>query len=276
MFNIKSNNLIRKQKGGFVYKPPKSMGQSNFRPVQPQVDADDQGSPYDKANNDLIASTEAQIALNNTLNGQEAGGFVKNTKNMKLKKKKISYNNIKKMGRKYSSKKISNRRKVGGGKNIPVDVRSNVPPSKQWTNPDVRAPQPQYNGGIFIGPQAYGPWGTIPVTPTTANMIHNNLRSANPPPGATVQYPGTDRLGNNFSAMPGIDWFGDTTAMNPGPFRIQGTSCPEPNQCGGKRVKKRRKSKRNNKKKSNNNNNNKKRSKKRRNKTNKKKRVKKK
>ena len=127
-----------------------------------------------------------------------------------------------------------NNNKKGGNKNIPIDIKTNVPATQQWTNPNVAAPAPQYQGGIYTGPQAYGPWGFIPVTPTTSNMIHNNLRSANPPPGATVQYPGTNRLGNNFSAMPGVSWYNNTTEMNPGQFRIKGTPCTSK---GGKKTK---------------------------------------
>tara|TARA_Y100000991_G_scaffold210757_1_gene192391 strand:+ start:625 stop:1698 length:1074 start_codon:yes stop_codon:yes gene_type:complete len=134
--------------------------------------------------------------------------------------------------RKRNSKKKINKTKnkkrkskKGGNQNIPIDIKTNVPPTQQWTNPNVAAPAPQYQGGIYTGPQAYGPWGFIPVTPTTSNMIHNNLKSANPPPGATVQYPGTNRLGNNFSSMPGVSWYNNTTEMNPGQFRIKGTPC---------------------------------------------------
>ena len=128
-------------------------------------------------------------------------------------------------------KKQNNKSKKKGGKqNIPVDIKTNIISTQQWTNPQVVAPLSQYQGGIYTGPQAYGPWGFIPVTPTTSNMINNNLKSASPPPGATVQYPGNNRLGNNFSAMPGISWYNDTTDMNPGEFRIKGTSC----NSGGK------------------------------------------
>jgi len=231
-----------KQHAGYIYQPPPKID-SEYDPVAPQVPAIENGSPYENANNELIATTESQIKMNNLLNGVQEAGSQKNILKSKLKKKKISYNNIKKMGKSYTYKQ-----KKGGNRNYPVDVKSNIPPSKQWTNPDTIAPEPQYNGGVFIGPQAYGPWGTIPVTPTTTEMIHNNLQSANPPPGATVQYPGTDRLGNNFIAMPGIDWYANTTNMNPGPFRIKGTSCPPPNQCGGRKKNKIHKRKFNHKK----------------------------
>ena len=65
--------------------------------------------------------------------------------------------------------------------------------------------------------------GCARLTPTATNMIHNNLRSANPPPGATEQYPGTNRLGNNYVAMPGVYWYADTHPVNKGPFEMKVT-----------------------------------------------------
>ena len=77
----------------------------------------------------------------------------------------------------------------------PVDKNTGIPPENRWKE-NQQAPPPTHNAGLYTGPAFSGSWGNIPVTPTTANMIHNNLNSANPPPGATTQYPGTDRLGN--------------------------------------------------------------------------------
>jgi hypothetical protein len=54
-------------------------------------------------------------------------------------------------------------------------------------------------------------------------MINNNLRSANPPPMATEQYPGTNRLGNNYIAMPGVYWYSDTHPVNKGPYTMKVT-----------------------------------------------------
>jgi hypothetical protein len=138
-------------------------------------------------------------------------------------------------GKKKKTKK-TNKQKKGGRQNIPIDIKTNISPTQQWSNPNVQIPLPQYQGGIFTGPPAFGPWGFIPVTPTTSNMIHNNLRSASPPPEANTQYPGTNRLGNNFSTMPGINWYNNTTDMNPGQFRIKG-----PIQGGQRKSKKKKK-----------------------------------
>ena len=54
-------------------------------------------------------------------------------------------------------------------------------------------------------------------------MIHHNLKSANPPPGAIYQYPGTIRCGNNYMAMPGVIWYTNAPVGNEGPFLIQTT-----------------------------------------------------
>lgn len=88
-----------------------------------------------------------------------------------------------------------------------ANVNENLPPSPP-------------NGGIFGGPQSTGSWANIPVVPTMTNMIHNNLKSANPPPGATVQYVGTDRLGNSPAEMPGIYWY--NPIQNHGLYSIKG------------------------------------------------------
>ena len=70
----------------------------------------------------------------------------------------------------------------------------------------VPPPQPSLNGGLYTGaPFAPGaPWGNVSVVPDAGYMIHYNLRSANPPPGAIYQYPGSLRPGNNYTPMHGI------------------------------------------------------------------------
>lgn len=98
----------------------------------------------------------------------------------------------------------------GGGRTL------NVPK----TLPPNTVPGPSYNGAVTIGEPCQGGHCSIPVTPLDSNLIHNNLRSANPPPGATINYPGTNRLGNNHLEMPGIKQYVGTEA-NPGPFNIQ-------------------------------------------------------
>ena len=106
-------------------------------------------------------------------------------------------------------------------KNIPVDVNSEVPHHERWNDEVTKYPDPLPNGGLFGGPQAVGEYASIPVIPTTTNMIHHNLRSANPPPGAIHQYPGTNRDRNNYVPMPGVCWYNDTHPVNQGPYSIK-------------------------------------------------------
>ncbi len=67
-------------------------------------------------------------------------------------------------------------------------------------------PQPSVNGGWYTG-TAFpkdAPWRNFPVNPEVSYLIHRNLRSAAPPPGATEQYPTSFRPGNNAPSMPGV------------------------------------------------------------------------
>lgn len=105
--------------------------------------------------------------------------------------------------------------------NVPVDVNSKVPHELRWSDENTAAPEPVPNGGLFGGPQAVGPYASIHIVPTTTNLIHKNLVSANPPPGATEQYPGTNRSGNNYIPMPGVFWYNDTHPVNYGPYAIK-------------------------------------------------------
>ena len=82
-----------------------------------------------------------------------------------------------------------------------------VMPEKRDFDTNTAIPESAPNGGLYRGPQSTEPWANIPITPSGTNLIHNNLRSANPPPGATEQYIGTDRLGNNYNPMIGVYWY---------------------------------------------------------------------
>lgn len=70
------------------------------------------------------------------------------------------------------------------------------------------------NGGLYNAQQVSAPWGSIPVVPTDSNIIHLNLRSANPPPGATEQYVSTNRLGNNYTSKTGVYAYNPPGANN--------------------------------------------------------------
>lgn len=82
-----------------------------------------------------------------------------------------------------------------------------VPAAFRDNGPNTAMPPIPRHGGLYSGPESQNPWNSIRVTPTMTNYIQNNLRSANPPPGATEQYVGTPRLGNNYVPMPGIYWY---------------------------------------------------------------------
>ena len=117
----------------------------------------------------------------------------------------------KKMGKKTRVKKRKNRVKVGG-------------------NPPAGIPKPDVAAGLYTQ-EFKGPWGNTNITPTTTEYVNKNLVSANPPPGATTQYPGTIRQGNNYDTYIGVnDYVG--TSKNSGAFKIKCTS-----KAGGKRKK---------------------------------------
>jgi hypothetical protein len=89
----------------------------------------------------------------------------------------------------------------------------------------VPAPPPSKNGGLYTGPEPpkSAPWAAIPVTPDADYMIHENLKSANPPAGALFQYPGNIRPGNNFQAFPGLTPFLGNKSF--GPFNFMCAPC---------------------------------------------------
>lgn len=88
-----------------------------------------------------------------------------------------------------------------------LDNQHTVEPELRSHDNQSKIPDSPPNGGLYGGPQSNKPWANKPVVPSMTNLIHNNLRSANPPPGATEQYVGTDRFGNNLAPMPNIYWF---------------------------------------------------------------------
>ena len=90
-----------------------------------------------------------------------------------------------------------------------------VEPEKRMNNENTAIPNSLPNGGLYGGPQSTGAWANIPVIPSDTNLIHFNLRSAHPPPGATEQYVSNNRLGNNYAPMIGVYWYNpeETYAM---------------------------------------------------------------
>ena len=108
--------------------------------------------------------------------------------------------------------------------NYNVDKETSVSYELRSSAPDQKLNYKPVNGGLYRGKQSNEPWMTIHVTPTATNLIMNNLKSANPPPGAQEQFIGTNRLGNNYSAKPDIKWYSKTNMTNWGPYNIMGPS----------------------------------------------------
>ena len=155
-------------------------------------------SPIDQVNDNMQKDSFKNLALINLTEGKSL--FNVNDFNHYGGYKNISQYNI--QMKKYRQK--------GCGRTI------NVPK----THPTNSVPGPSFNGAVTIGETCIGTHCAMPVEPTATNMINNNLNSANPPPGANVHYPGTDRLGNSSLLMPAInDYVG--TKLNHGPHRIQ-------------------------------------------------------
>ena len=105
----------------------------------------------------------------------------------------------------------------------PVDIKSKVHPYLRAEDADSMVPNPPINGGLYCGPQNNAPWMPISVPPTTAYYMQHLVRNADPapPPGATEQYPGDNRLGNNYTPMPGVNWYNSAHERNAGPFNIK-------------------------------------------------------
>ena len=82
-----------------------------------------------------------------------------------------------------------------------------IPPERRSANENTAIPESAPNGGLYNSPQSTGEWANIPIIPSELNLIHYNLRSAHPPPGATEQYISNERLGNNYAPMIGVYWY---------------------------------------------------------------------
>ena len=106
------------------------------------------------------------------------------------------------------------------GNDYKIMTESTIPPEKRSSGPTESVPPPPPNGGLYGGPDCQRPWLPIKITPTATNLIMNNLLSANPPPGAIEQYIGTNRTGNNYTAMPEIYWYSEPDS---GPHNLKVT-----------------------------------------------------
>lgn len=87
-------------------------------------------------------------------------------------------------------------------------------------------PPPALNGGLYTGEKFLdgAPWANVPVRPTSAYMINQTLRSANPPIQALFQLQSGFRPGNNSDdPMTGVLAF--TGDHNFGPFNVPCLPC---------------------------------------------------
>jgi hypothetical protein len=114
----------------------------------------------------------------------------------------------------YTTCNIKKNDTVSPDNNVPHILRANVDKPMQ-SHP--------VNGGLYGGPQVNHAWMPQAVTPTETNLIMENLKSANPPPGALAHFVSTVRPGNNYTSMPNVYNFNQTDKQNCGPFVIHGT-----------------------------------------------------
>ena len=126
---------------------------------------------------------------------------------------KLDYNSV--------SKKIAQKPHKG---DYPVDPIHEL---EYYNHPNVKAgkvnPFPAMipNGGMYRGEpctnRAHIP---TPVVHTGTYFHQVLLSSANPPPGAQEQYVGTNRTGNNYAVMPGVNWYNPEMT---GPYEMKTT-----------------------------------------------------
>lgn len=86
-------------------------------------------------------------------------------------------------------------------------VNTKCPFDKQAGNEiykPVGLPATPINGGLYsqASPLGVQPWHSIPVKHDATYYVSENLKSANPPPGATEQYVSMPRPGNSSVELP--------------------------------------------------------------------------
>lgn len=75
--------------------------------------------------------------------------------------------------------------------------------TQSYTPPSLPVNRPPH-GGLYTSSSTGKPWHSIPVKPDVTYMLTQNLQSANPPPGVSMHYIGTNRPGNNTVEMPNV------------------------------------------------------------------------
>jgi len=102
---------------------------------------------------------------------------------------------------------------------------------------------PPHNAGLYSGEpfKAGAPWAPVPVAPDSGYLVHENLRASHPylPAEAYFQYPGDTRVGNNYSAKPGVRPQGprqsDVMCVDPTALRRAEAASVTPQEVYGKR-----------------------------------------
>lgn len=164
-------------------------------------------SPIEQANDDILTSEKKNNYLINLTEGRI--NPVEQTKETfdNLKKNVNIYYTFQQM-QPVSSVITSNSSLKGYGRTI--NVPKVLPPGQ--------IPGSSYNGAVTIGQPCVGMHCSVPITPTIQGM-YDNLRSANPPPGALSQIGPQYRPGNNSDIYPNLISYSGTS-LNYGPFNI--------------------------------------------------------
>ena len=100
-----------------------------------------------------------------------------------------------------------------------VDINSNIPPELRGPDPYTLFGTLPKNHGLYSGKDMK----IKHAIPTTTYFMQKILPNNNPtpPPEAKYQYPTPNRLGNNYSAMPGTYWYNPSNKK--GLYNIIGT-----------------------------------------------------
>jgi len=143
-------------------------------------------TPSEQASQNLLNEAQSLNRINNLLNGSQSAG-----------------------GKRRSRKqKRSRHTQRGGGRTLDIPL-----PTDPFTMPG-----PSYNNAWTVGEPCVGNHCGVPITPFVTEYIHNALNSSTP--GANVQFPIIDRLGNSLGEnFPGIQPYVGTD-LNPGPFQF--------------------------------------------------------
>jgi hypothetical protein len=108
-------------------------------------------------------------------------------------------------------------------KDYNVDFKTEIPPELRDSTPYTVMNKHEPNGGLYRGPQInkwYVPHEAVPTTTYFNRVLLKGVHPP-PPPQAFKQYPTNQRLGNNYTAMPGIKWYNSAYPRNNGPFNIK-------------------------------------------------------